>query len=87
VLKSSQGLPKSNKKLSYKEQKELNELPKKIEMLEADQAELQQHIASAEFYKQDAETIANTMAKLKQFEEELGKLYQRWEVLDGLGKK
>jgi ATP-binding cassette subfamily F protein uup len=72
----------SSKKLSYKEQKELNELPKKIEMLEAEQAELQQLTATPPFYQQDPDTIAKTLEKLKQVEIALEQAYTRWDELE-----
>jgi ATP-binding cassette subfamily F protein uup len=70
-------------KLSFKEQKELDELPAVIERLEHEQAELQSLIASAEFYKQDPAAITKTMERLKGLEMDLRKLYQRWEELEG----
>jgi ABC transport system ATP-binding/permease protein len=73
---------KESKKLSYKDQRELSELPKKIEKLEAEQHELQQLIASAEFYKQTPEMIASTMTKLKSMEAEIELAYLRWSELE-----
>ncbi len=75
---------KQSRKLSYKEQKELDELPKKIEDLEKEQDELQRRVSSSEFYKQDAESITQTMQKLKQLEEDLKRAYQRWDELETL---
>ncbi len=69
-----------SKKLSFKEQRELNELPGKIEALEAEQAKLQQQFASTEFYKQDAEVIAQAAARLKQLEDELLQAYKKWDA-------
>lgn len=72
---------KAKTKLSYKEQRELEELPSKIESLEQEQSALQAQFASADFYKQDANAIATATARLKQLEEELAVAYQRWESL------
>jgi ABC transport system ATP-binding/permease protein len=66
------------KKLSYKEQKELEELPKRIEMLEAEQEKLQQLTASAEFYQETPEKVAQTLAELTKLAAELEMAYQRW---------
>lgn len=74
---------KSSKKLSNKEQMELNNLPKKIEQLESEQLELQNLIASPDFYKQAPEPIAKTMDRLKQIESELEHCYNRWNELEG----
>jgi ATP-binding cassette subfamily F protein uup len=76
------GKTEQSKKLSYKEQKELNELPKRIEKLEAEQAELQQLTASAQFYQQSPEAIAQTLARLKQLSTDLKLAYSRWEELE-----
>lgn len=70
------------KKLSFKEQKELAELPKLIEKLEAEQTELQTLTANAQFYQQSQEAIAKTMQQLKALEEVLLDAYQRWEALE-----
>ena len=42
------------RKLSYKEQRELEELPGKIERLESEQQQLQQQVSDSGFYKQDS---------------------------------
>lgn len=72
------------KKLSYKDQKEMDELPKKIEKLEAEQHALQQQLASPEFYKQQADRIAVTMEKLKTLETQIANAYHRWDELETL---
>ena len=69
-------------KLSFKEQKELTELPKLIEKLEIQQHEIQQIISNADFYQNDAATIADTLEKLKKLETELANAFQRWEALE-----
>lgn len=71
------------KKLSYKEQRELDSLPAKIEQLETYLAELQQVIANSDFYKQEQSTVNETLEKMKSVETELQTCYERWEVLEG----
>lgn len=75
------------KKLSYKEQKELNELPQRIEKLEAEQAELQQLSANSQFYKKNPEAITEKMERLKQISSELKNAYSRWEELEKMQNK
>jgi ATP-binding cassette subfamily F protein uup len=70
------------KKLSYKEQKELDELPKQIELLEQQQASIQQQVATPEFYQQNSEAITAILEELKKLEEELQLAYKRWEELE-----
>lgn len=76
--------PSKIKKLSYKDQRELEELPRKIEKLEAEQSELQQIMAHADFYKKSQEDIADAMKKLQTLESNLQQAYQRWEELENL---
>ena len=73
---------KENKKLTYAEQKELANLPSRIEKLEAEQFALQQRIASAEFYQQEPEQITKTLAQLTDLTTELQQAYQRWQELE-----
>jgi ATP-binding cassette subfamily F protein uup len=70
------------RKLSYKEQRELDLLPAQIEQLEGKQQQLQQLISDADFYKQDGEDIAAALAQLEQITSELEQAYARWETLE-----
>jgi len=74
--------PSSPKKLSFKEQKELENLPSKIETLEKHQSELQLKMANPDFYKQSPEHIATAMEELKMVTQQLEHCYQRWTELD-----
>jgi ATP-binding cassette subfamily F protein uup len=70
------------KKLSYKDQSELDELPRSIEILDAEQAQLQEAIGDSGFYQQDNEKTAATLARLEEVGEALEACYSRWEELD-----
>ncbi len=83
--KSSAVAPAKPKKLSYKDQRELDQLPQQIEQLEADLAVLHQTMAEPAFYQQPAETIAATQQQLKQLEAALVAAYARWETLEQAG--
>ncbi len=72
----------AKKKLSYKEQRELDAMPQTIDMLESKQHELQQHIAQPEFYRQDKTAIAETLAAIDGVNERLAAAYARWEQLE-----
>ncbi len=79
----SRSRPKSKAvKLSYKDQRELDGLPQRIEVLDAELAELHAAIAEAGFYQQDGATIAETTRRLEQLEQELEQAYARWEQLE-----
>lgn len=70
------------KKLSYNEQKELKNLPQKIEKLEAKISDIQNTMAAPEFYQQDQNTIKQAQDKLEETQQQLDTAYQRWEELD-----
>jgi ABC transport system ATP-binding/permease protein len=75
------------RKLSYKEQQELNNLPQLIEDLETKQTELTAHINSAEFYKQDQKNIAQTLDELKNLGTTLEQQYARWDELEAIANE
>ncbi len=70
------------KKLSYKLQRELDELPKQIEALEAKQAELGEETGSAEFYQKDSDYVAAKLEELQTLEQQLEVLEERWLELE-----
>jgi len=70
------------RKLSYKEQLELDRLPRQIETLEAEQAALYQDMADPLFYQRNREDIAKAKERLKTLENELETAFSRWEVLE-----
>lgn len=74
----------AKKKLSFKEQQELNNLPELIAQLEAQQAELSQKISGVDFYKNDQTIIAKTLAELQATGTKLEQVYQRWDELENL---
>lgn len=70
--------------LTYKEQRELESLPGRIETLESEQAMLYQRLSDPTFYQQAGSEIAGAQGRLKEVEQELEAAYQRWEVLEAL---
>jgi ABC transport system ATP-binding/permease protein len=79
-------LTRAKKKLSYNEQKELEQLPVTIEALEARQSELNALVASAGFYQGDKETITRSLDELKSIEQQLEQHYTRWDELEALAE-
>jgi len=69
------------RKLSYKEQRELDALPAQIEALEREQAELQALINGGELYAQGSERITAVTARAAQIDEELLACLERWTAL------
>jgi ATP-binding cassette subfamily F protein uup len=82
-ISESQNL-KPKRKISFKEQQELNNLPQLINDLEAEQAELNKQINNANFYKNDQAVISETLAKLQTIDTKLEQTYQRWDELESL---
>ena len=74
----------AKKKLSFKEQQELDNLPELIAQTEAKQAELSKKIGSPDFYKSDQTDIADTLAELQSINTKLEQAYQRWDELESL---
>ncbi|MBM7422755.1 ATP-binding cassette domain-containing protein [Spongiibacter marinus] len=68
----------ARKKLSYKDQRELDNLPDKIDDLESQLQQLSDQSASAEFYQQDAQKVNDTLARLAALQEELDSCMERW---------
>jgi ATP-binding cassette subfamily F protein uup len=73
-------------KLSYREQQELKQLPAGIEALETEQRRLEKAVAAGDFYKESADTIKQTLARIEAVRDELAALYARWDELDGRTK-
>jgi ATP-binding cassette subfamily F protein uup len=71
-----------NRRLSYKERRELDGLPATIEQLEADIAQLHTLMADPTFYRQPSEKIATEQSRLNSLEEDLATAYSRWEQLE-----
>ena len=70
-------------KLSYKETRELEAIPGRIEALEKEQAGLHAAVAAPDFYKRPAEETRTLQARLEQIEKELESLLIKWEELEG----
>ncbi|MFT5542906.1 MAG: ATP-binding cassette subfamily F protein uup [Glaciecola sp.] len=75
---------RSNKKLSYKDNKELEEFPKKIEGMEKELEDLQLLVSSVDFFQQDESKTHAAMQKLTKIEEDLSVAYTRWDELESL---
>lgn len=78
--------PKSNstKKLSFNEQRELEQLPSLIDKLEAELTKLNIEISNPDFYKQSPELVAKSLDRIKALEAELSQSYLRWDALEAL---
>ncbi len=71
------------KKLSYKDQRELEALPGKIDAAEQEIAALQAAMAEPGFYQQPAAQTSETIARLEGLQQTLDQLLERWAELEG----
>jgi ATP-binding cassette subfamily F protein uup len=69
------------RKLSYKEQRELDELPGRIEALESEQKELAGFLARPESYAREADRAMKAQARVAAIDNELLAAMERWEAL------
>jgi ATP-binding cassette subfamily F protein uup len=81
-LASRTDTPPRPRKLSFKEQKELEQLPQQIERMEHEQSQLHATMAQPEFYQNAKSVIAETAERLEQLQLELTTAYKRWESLE-----
>jgi ATP-binding cassette subfamily F protein uup len=71
------------RKLSFKEQRELESLTRKIADLETEQKKLNEQMADPDLYQNDRGRIAEIGKRLQAIETELLQSLERWEQLEG----
>ena len=69
-------------KLSYKETRELEELPAQLEALEAELEALREKLADPQTYKDAPDTVSEQVAALEAGEARLETMFERWAELD-----
>ena len=74
----------TRKKLSYKEQRELEALPALIESLESEQRDIQQELSDGSLYASDAARATRLSERSGQIDNELLAAMERWELLGSL---
>ena len=80
ISKAKTATPK--KKLSYNLQRELDQMPQKIDQLEKDIEALTVEMSEPAFYQQDPKLVAEVGSKLKALQDELELSFSRWEELE-----
>ncbi|MFW5710427.1 MAG: ATP-binding cassette domain-containing protein [Spirochaetota bacterium] len=78
--------PKTEKPrtLSFKERRELEQLPDQIAALEAEQTELHTRFSNPDLYKSETGDPAALTARLESLENELAEAFRRWEELEAI---
>ena len=74
--------PAAKKKLSYKEQRELDELPKLIAKLEDEQSVLAAELSHPDFYKKTPAEGKRLNARVAEIEGELLEALEKWELIE-----
>jgi ABC transport system ATP-binding/permease protein len=75
----------ARRKLSFKEQRELDELPARIEALEAEQKTLAELLSGSALYTDTPQRVSEVQSRYDAIEQELLDLLERWERLSSVG--
>ncbi|MBU1710161.1 MAG: ATP-binding cassette domain-containing protein [Proteobacteria bacterium] len=76
--------PSSARKLTFKEERELEGLHKRIEEMEAEQSDLLGKMADGGFFQRDGDAISKAKNRLQELEQDLARSYFRWEALEAI---
>ena len=82
VVKTVEPSKNKSKKLGYKEQREFDQMPAKIEALENEITALEAEVADPAFYQSPIEKTAPVLEQLQQAQGNLELLYDRWAELE-----
>lgn len=81
---TSQSSTAKPRKLSFKDQRELEQLPEQIAELEKRQREIQAEMAAPGFYQSGPANIAKVSSELAKVGEQLNHCFERWELLENM---
>jgi ATP-binding cassette subfamily F protein uup len=84
IAENKQSKSVAKKKLSFKESKELKDLPEQIDQLESSITLLQAEINSGDFFSKDAQQTKKILNQLEETESKLEIAFARWQELDEL---
>ena len=79
-------VPATKKKLSYKEQRDLDTLPATIAQLEDEQKTITEKLADTNLYTQQPEEVKRLNQRFQEIDETLLELLQRWEEIEARSK-
>ena len=82
AAKAPEEKPKTSSKRSFKEQKELDEMPKRIEVLEREQEDITAALGSGTLFRDNPSHAKQLQQRADEIEQELLKLMARWEALE-----
>ncbi|WP_031520153.1 ABC transporter ATP-binding protein [Siccibacter colletis] len=84
AVSKPQTVKRSSNKLSYNMQRELDQLPQRLETLEAELDTLQSQVSDPSFFSQSHDVTQAMLDKLAATEAELEAAFARWEELESL---
>src|SRR5688572_1606542 len=76
------GVSRASAKLSYKETRELESLPREIEALEAEQKQLSAKMVAPDYYRQPPDVLREDQRRSAEIEKLLMEKLERWEALE-----
>jgi len=79
--------PKARTKLSFKERRELEQLPAEIAALEDEQHTMTTRMSSADYYREGAERMKSDRQRIAEIETLLSAKFARWEALERLASQ
>jgi ABC transport system ATP-binding/permease protein len=82
VSAKSAARPAPVRKLNFKEQRELDQLPGELEVLEKEQSDLAMRMSRADYHKQGAAQLKADRERAAAIEKLLASKFERWEELD-----
>jgi ATP-binding cassette subfamily F protein uup len=85
-MKETQAAPGKQKKLSYKEQRDLEELPLLIAKLEAEQKAISEQLADPGLYKQKPHEVQQLNQRYAEIDEQLMETLEKWEAIEARSK-
>jgi ABC transport system ATP-binding/permease protein len=78
---------RAKSRLGYKDQRELDALPKQIEALESEQSALLARMSSGDYSRSSGEVMRSDSARAGAIEQEMSRKFARWEELEKLRLK
>jgi ATP-binding cassette subfamily F protein uup len=79
--------PAKKSKLGYMEERELKDLPQKIDALESERQALYETLSDPLFYKKTKEEIREVKTRLHEVEHDIEAAYHRWEELESIATR
>ncbi|MGB5493236.1 MAG: ABC transporter ATP-binding protein, partial [Sedimenticolaceae bacterium] len=67
---------------SYKDQRELDQLPGRIEALEGELDTIRAALGDPDLYREPSDRVSDLNDRMQQIEQQLAQAFKRWELLE-----